>query len=179
MHDEGDVLKLGLFSSFAWIFTKSKTTYILSRAKGAGSPVNRQSAGQRRDTVQKSLRQCGSGTSQYGRLSFIGIGCSHYYQWVSHNGRWVNYVQAVVLGMTFCLICQHRVRGTLSKLHFFQGGTSYLMSVYGDRYPPLYCFKALVHVFELNVLAISLCSTFGSFTEEILVGVRIPRWMHP
>ncbi len=29
---------------------------ILSRAKGAGSPVNCQSAGQRRDTVQKSLR---------------------------------------------------------------------------------------------------------------------------
>ena len=28
---------------------------ILSRAKGAVSPVNRQSAGQRRDTVQKSL----------------------------------------------------------------------------------------------------------------------------
>ncbi len=28
---------------------------ILSRAKGAGSPVNRQSAGQRRDTDRKSL----------------------------------------------------------------------------------------------------------------------------
>ena len=28
---------------------------IMSRAKGVGSPVNRQSAGQRRDTVQKSL----------------------------------------------------------------------------------------------------------------------------
>ncbi len=32
---------------------------VLSRAKGAGSPVNRQSAGQRRDTVQKSLSPFG------------------------------------------------------------------------------------------------------------------------
>ena len=32
---------------------------ILSRAKGAGSPVNRQSAGQRRDTVRKSLSPFG------------------------------------------------------------------------------------------------------------------------
>ncbi len=33
----------------------SKERYIVSHAKGAGSQVNRQSAGQRRDTVQNPL----------------------------------------------------------------------------------------------------------------------------